>query len=417
MNDWDFSPPPRSPLGDHDVPHLGDELDGRRVALLVCGGIAAMKVPLLARALRRRGAEVTAFVSRDALRYVTEDALAWSTDRPVVSELSARAEHLGDGANFDAYLLPQATYNTINKAAHGIADGVITTTLASALGRMELGRAAVLLAPTMHGSMHNAILTESLQRLDALGVRVIPPRQAYGKHNIPDDDVLVAEVCRAIVHSPLRGMRVLVTGGPTPVPIDNVRRIVTRFRGKLGIAIAETLHLRGAEVLLIHGDGALTPPAHLPHEVVRTFDAYRETVRDRLAAEPFDAGIFSAAVADYRPERVLPGKTPSGQTLTLTLEPTEKIIDEVREAHPDLHMITFKYQEDVSHDELMTIATERLTRFDAVIANRGEEMGAGDEHTAWLVARDRQPHRIEGKPAIARELASYLITTLIDEAA
>ncbi len=415
MKNWDFAPPPPSPLDDHDVSCLGDELEGRRIAVLVCGGIAAMKVPLLARALRRRGAEVTAFASRDALRYVTEDALAWSTDRAVVSELSARAEHLGDGASFDAYLLPQATYNTINKLANGIADGVITTTLASALGRMEQGRTAVLLTPTMHGSMHNAILTDSLRRLDEMGVRIIPPREADGKHKIPDDDVLVAEVCRAVVDSPLRGMRIMVTGGPTPVPIDNVRRIVTRFRGKLGIAIAETLYLRGADVLLIHGDGALTPPAHLPHEVVRTYDAYRETVLARLAAEPFAAGIFSAAVADYRPSETLPGKTPSGQTLTLTLEPTEKVIDEVRAAQPSLHMITFKYQEAVSHDELMATAESRLEHFDAVIANRGEEMGAGDEHVAWLVSRDRRPQRLESKPGIARALAAYLVSTLHDD--
>lgn len=408
MSDWAFTPPPPSDLGDHDVPRRGDELEGKRVALMVCGGIAAMKTPLLARALRRRGAEVTAFVTREATRYVTEDALAWSTDRPVVSRLSARAEHLSGREPFDAYLLPQATYNSINKVAAGIADGVVTTTLASALGRMAQGLAAVLVVPTMHGSMHNPILTESLKRLDRLGVRVVPPREAYGKHNIPEDEVLVAEVCRAVSQSPLRGHRILVTGGPTPVPIDAVRRIVTRFRGKLGIAVAEALYLRGADALLVHGDGALVPPPHLPHVIAHTYDEYRGLVRDRLAEGPWLAGVFSAAVADYRPQTTLPGKTPSGRTLPLVLEPTAKVIDEVRAAHPTLPMLTFKYQEGVSHDELMGIASDRLAHYDAVIANRGEEMGTGDDHVAWLLTRDSEPRRLDGKPAIAVAIAGWL---------
>lgn len=195
---WDFTPPPPSDLGDHDVPRTGDELAGRRVAMLVSGGIAAMKTPLVARELRRHGAEVVAFVSEEALRYVTLDALEWSTDRPVVSRLSARAEHLGDGERFDVYLLPQATYNTINKFAAGIADGLLTTTLASALGRLERGETAILLAPAMHGSMHNRILTESLGKLAGMGVRIVPPREAYGKHNMPDEATLAAAVCRAV---------------------------------------------------------------------------------------------------------------------------------------------------------------------------------------------------------------------------
>ncbi|MEM8934435.1 MAG: phosphopantothenoylcysteine decarboxylase, partial [Acidobacteriota bacterium] len=388
-------------------------LEGLRIALMVCGGIAAFKMPMLARLLRKSGAEVTAFVSNDALRYVTEDALEWSTTNKVVKRLSADAEHLSDSAPFDAYLLPQATYNTINKVANGIGDGVITTTLASALGRMERGQCSVLICPTMHGTMHNSILTESLRRLDSMGVRIVPPREDYGKHNIPDDEVLVVEVCRAASRSPLReGHRFLITGGPTPVPIDNVRRIVNRFRGKLGIRIAEELYRRGADVMLVHGDGALQPPAHLPHLVTRTYDEYRNGVHDQLADGDWSAAIFSAAVADYQPREVLPGKTPSGQELSIDLIPTPKVIEEVRRRHPDLHMVTFKYQESMSHDGLMEIARERLRTYETVIANRGEETQLGGPQVAWLVGRDGEPERLVGKRRIARVLADYLERTL-----
>ncbi|MCG8456805.1 MAG: hypothetical protein MI919_11040 [Holophagales bacterium] len=406
---WDPSPPPESGLGDHDVRPEGQHLEGKRIALMICGGIAAMKTPLLARALRKEGAEVTAFVSKEALRYVTEDALEWSTTRKVVARLSADAEHLSDSAPFDAYLLPQATYNTINKLAHGIADGVITSTLASAFGRLEAGTAAVLVCPTMHGSMHTSILTESLRKLETMGVRVVPPREDYGKHNIPADEVLVVEVCRAVSRSRLRGQRYLVTGGPTPVPIDNVRRIVNRFSGRLGITIADELFRRGASVWLVHGAGVMQPPAYIPHTVTRTYDEYRSEVLGALAdGGGWRAGIFSAAVADYRPEQVLAGKIPSGGQLTLELVPTPKVVREVRAAHPGLHMVTFKYQEDMEHEALMSIARDRLRIFDTVIANRGEETEPGGPQVAWLVTREGEPRRLEGKRNIARALADHL---------
>jgi phosphopantothenoylcysteine decarboxylase / phosphopantothenate---cysteine ligase len=251
MQDWDFSPPPSSELGDHDVPPEGVHLQGRRVALLLTGSIAAMKAPLVARELRRQGADVVAFASGEALRYVTEETLEWSTTHRVVTRLTPAAEHLSDSAPFDAYLLAPATYNTINKMRHGIADSVITATLGSALGRMEQGRTQVLVAPTMHGSLHTAILTESLQALAGMGVRIIPPREDYGKHNLPEEERLVAEVCRAVSDSGLRGLPLLVTGGPTPVPVDSVRRLTNKFTGQLGIEIADELYLRGAGVLLV----------------------------------------------------------------------------------------------------------------------------------------------------------------------
>lgn len=195
----ELAAPPPAELGDREVVRLGDELAGRRVALLVCGGIAALRTPLLARTLRRHGAEVTAFVSRQALRFVTLDALAWSTDRPVVERLSPAAEHLGDGARFDLYLLPQATYNTLNKVALGIADGVVTATLASALGRLERGDCSILAVPVMHGTMHNAILRDSLRRLRELGVTIVPPLQAEGKDKMPSDEELLAATVAAVV--------------------------------------------------------------------------------------------------------------------------------------------------------------------------------------------------------------------------
>src|SRR4051812_29514179 len=104
MFEWGFEAPSSRPIGDHDVPRQSAHLAGKRIALLVCGGIAAMKTPLLARALRRRGASVVAFCSDEALHYVGREALEWSTCNPLVTALTWRAEHLSDDRPFDAYL-------------------------------------------------------------------------------------------------------------------------------------------------------------------------------------------------------------------------------------------------------------------------------------------------------------------------
>lgn len=413
MTDWDFSPPPPSDLADRDVPFEGDHLAGRRVALLVTGGIAAYRAPMLVRSLRRQGAEVVVFASDEGLRYVARETLEWASRHPVVDRLTPDAEHLSDEARFDAYLVAPATYNTINKMIAGIADSVITAALASALGRMERGRAAVLVAPTMHGSLHTSILTESLRKLAALGVRVVPPREGYGKHNIPAEEVLVAEVCRAVSRSPLRGVPGLVTGGPTPMPLDDVRRITNRFSGRLGVRIAEELHLRGADVRLVHGQGAFPPPEHLPVVLSKTYDDYRRIVAEEVEERGHRFGVFTAAVADYRPREVKPGKTKSGQPWTIELEPTVKVIREVRERFPELHMVAFKLEAGVGQEKLLEIARGRLGEgYQAVVANRGEEMGPGDEQVAYLLTADDEPgetpRRLVGKPEIARGIAEHL---------
>lgn len=410
MMNWDFTPPPESDLGDHDVPLLGDHLDGLRVALLVTGGIAAMKAPLIARSLRRQGAQVVAFISEEGLRYTTIDTLAWSTNHPVITHLTPAAEHLSDQAPFDLYLVAPATYNTINKFRYGIADGVITTTLASALGRMEQGKTKIMIVPTMHGSLHNGILTDSLKTLHQMGVAIMPPREDYGKHNLPAEAEITLEACRLVSQSPLKRKHILVTGGPTPVLIDSVRRITNRFSGQLGVEITEELYLRGADVHLIHGQGSYQPPAYLPYQIIETYDEYLEQVLKNLSQKPYQAGIFTAAVADYKPEDVLIGKTPSGGILkSINLVSTLKVIEVVKEKFPDLSMITFKYQENVSHEKLIEIAQERLKKgYSAVVANRGEEKGTQGEQIAYLVTHRQVSPKMVGKKQIAIKIADYL---------
>ncbi len=404
--DWDFSAPTPSPMGDHDVPLVSQRLAGRRIALLVTGGIAAMKTPQLARGLRRHGAEVVAFASDDALRYVAREALEWATCAPVVTGLTWAAEHLSDGTPFDAYLVAPATHNTIAKMACGIADTVVTSALASALGRMEQGRTRIVIAPTMHGTLHNSVLVDNARKLAGLGVSFVAPHDAYGKHNLPSTETLCIAVGRALSPSPLAGRRILVTAGPTPVPVDGVRRIVNRFRGRLGAAIADELVWRGADAELLLGDGAWRPSAPLPLTIARTFDEYRDTVVQRAEGGLF-AGVFSAGVADYRPRQAVQGKIPSGQArLTLDLEPTEKVIDLACAADPAMACVAFKYLEGVSEAELLAVAARRLGRASLVVATRGEDTHGSAQRAFMVQASGVTP--VDGKQLIAAFVADHL---------
>ena len=201
---WDLG---RELPGDRHLLAEGDSLLGCRIALLVCGGIAAYRSPDLIRGLRRQGAEVQVYATPEALRFTTKDVLEWSSLNPVIVALDGRAQHVEDGRDTDLYMLVPATYSTINKFALGLADNAVTTTLATALGRLQAGTCRIQVAPTMHGSMHNGILVDNCRRLSALGVRVIPPRDAYGKHNLPRDEALVEEVVAAVER--LRATRVV----------------------------------------------------------------------------------------------------------------------------------------------------------------------------------------------------------------
>lgn len=411
--DWDLDPPPPSELKDHDVRERGNHLRGKRIALLLTGSIAAYRAPDLVRELRREGAEVVVFITREGLRYVSKDALEWTSLNRVIDKFTAEAEHLSDSAPFDAYLLAPATYNVINKLVHGIADCVVSSTLASALGKLEQNQSTILIAPAMHGNLHNRILSESLKKLRSMGVVLIPPRQENGKNNLPSKETLVAETIRGIPPAPLKGLDVLITGGSTPVYLDHIRCITTRFTGALSIEIAKEAHFQGANVHLILGAGSHSSPDYVQTRVVETYDDYRETVKQMIQTHPISAGIFSAAVADYRPESIFHGKMPSGQSQTLKLIPTQKITQQVSEQFPKLFMVTFKYEEQVTHEKLMTIARFHLKKGSSlVVANRGEEKGTEGEQVAWLVARNSPVEKMVGKPQIAQILLKRLAEKL-----
>ncbi len=189
---WDLGEPLD---GDRALALTSTAMSGIKVALCITGGIAAFRCPGLIRQLRRNGADVHAITTPTALQFVTVDALAWTSTYAPLTALDGRAQHVENPP--DIYLVAPASYSSINKFAHGIADNAVTTTLASALGHLQSGHSAIVLAPTMHGSMVNAILRESLAKLANLGVTVLPPLARDGKALLPSDEELVRAVIQA----------------------------------------------------------------------------------------------------------------------------------------------------------------------------------------------------------------------------
>lgn len=388
-----------NPNDDVKVDIISDYLQGKSIALCVSGGIAAIETPKIARHLRRLGADVRAYMTTEAEKFVGVSALEWATEKDVVKNLSGRSEHIFFE---DLVLIAPATTNTINKIFAGIADNAVTTLVASALGAHR----PVMLAPSMHESLYNnPILQKNLSIAYKYGIKIISPRFGEHKAKISDLESITAAVSRELSSHPLKGIKVLVTAGPTPVHIDDVRIITNTFRGNLGVKIAKELYYQGADVKLLISKNSIAPPKYLDSIIFDDYDAYKANVFQELS-KGYDIGIFSAAVADYQPKDRRHGKIASGGELTIEMKPTAKVIDEVREKYPELYMATFKFCIGKTQEELIEIAQNRSEKYQLVVANRGEEMV--DEHAAYIVDRSGVLARPVGKENIARELVRII---------
>jgi phosphopantothenoylcysteine decarboxylase/phosphopantothenate--cysteine ligase len=275
-----------------------------RVILGVGGGIAAYKVGELLRRLTESGHRVRVVPTRDALRFVGEPTWAALSGEPVTTEVwsgVAEVPHVRLGQDADLVFVAPATANLLARAAHGIADDLLTNILLTA-------RCPVVFAPAMHTEMWEHPATQAnVATLRERGCQVIEPAVGRltgadsGKGRLPDPAELF-EAARRALNRPgrdLDGRHVVVSAGGTREPIDPVRFIGNRSSGLQGYALARTALARGARVTLVAANVALPDPAGA--EIVRTGSA-RE-MRDAVlkAAAGADAVVMAAAVADFRP--------------------------------------------------------------------------------------------------------------------
>ncbi len=286
-------------------------LEGKRILLGVSGGIAAYKTPALVRQLSTAGAVVQVVMTRAAHHFVTATSLQAVSGRPVRDDLwdSAAENSMGhiELARWpDLVVIAPATANLLAKLATGTADDLLSTlVLASA--------SPLVVVPAMNHKMWLHPATQrNVARLAADGATVLDPGigdQACGEvgpGRMPEPEEIVAYCTTRFAPRRLRGIRAVVTAGPTREPIDPVRYITNHSSGKQGYAMAASLARAGAHVTLVSGPVSLQPPAGV--EVVRVTTAIE--MRDAVLARSSDLDVFVgvAAVADYRPQSSAPQK-------------------------------------------------------------------------------------------------------------
>jgi len=308
-------------------------LAGRELILGVAGSIAAYKAVYLLRELTRLEARVTVCLTEHASRFVGPLTFRTLSGRPVLADLfdpqsPDAVEHVALAERAAALVVAPATANVLAKAAHGIADDFLTTLLLAMRG-------PVLMAPAMDGGMwaHPAVVA-NVATLRQRGVTVLEPEAgalASGQHGagrLHDVEAIVEALARAL-HGPpdLAGERVLVTAGPTREPIDPVRFISNRSSGKMGYGLAAAALRRGADVTLVSGPTALTPPSGAVFVPVQTAEEMREAVLQHAPAATIV--IKAAAVGDYRAKHPARTKIKSKRDLTLELTPNPDILAEL----------------------------------------------------------------------------------------
>ena len=384
--------------------------EGKHILLGVTGSIAAYKAADIASKLTQAGAEVDVVLTEHARRFITEVTFRAITRRPVLTDLFDEPEerqiaHIHLAKRADVLLIAPATANILAKLAVGIADDLLTT-LALAT------QAKVVIAPAMNTVMWQHPATQrNVKTLEERGAHFVYPAEGMlacgdvGAGKLADTPVILAAV-EQVLNPPLRGVRILVTAGPTEEPVDAVRHLSNPSSGKMGYAIAAEAVRMGAEVTLVTGPTLLDPPAGAKTIRVRTAQQMLDACLQ--VYEEVDVVIATAAVSDYRPAEVWQGKRKKGEEeWTIRLVPNPDILRTLGERKGRRILVGFAAE---TH-ELMANAQAKLREknLDLIVANDVSEEGSGfrtDTNRVTLLWADgrQEPLPLMTKQEVARHL-------------
>jgi phosphopantothenoylcysteine decarboxylase/phosphopantothenate--cysteine ligase len=355
-------------------------MQGKRIVLGVCGGIAAYKAADLTSKLQQAGALVDVVLTEHAIEFIQPLTFSSLSHRSVHTNLweptgEAAAQHIALGQQADLLVIAPATANTIARLAHGLADDMLTTVALATTARM-------LIVPAMEHHMYYHPATQAnLHLLEQRGATILPPEEghlasgAVGMGRFPDAPTILAAIHRLLGRAgDLAGRHVVVTAGGTREPIDPVRFVGNRSSGLMGFSLAEAARDRGATVTLITGAYSATPPAGIPLTHVESTREMLDAVVDACADA--DALIMAAAVADYTVAKPAAQKIKKGSaaenadgSLTLHLVPNPDILKELAKL-PAMHSLVrvgFAAEtEHVAANAARKLATKDL---DLLVAN------------------------------------------------
>ena len=372
-----------------------------RVVLGVSGGIAAYKAAALLRLLTEAGHEVQVVPTRAALQFVGAATWAALSGRPVTSEVwddVAQVPHVRTGQQADLVVVAPATADLLARAAHGLADDLLTSTLLTA-------RCPVLMAPAMHTEMWLHPATQAnVATLRARGVHVLDPASGRltgtdsGPGRLPEPAELHAAAESLLAPRDLAGRRVVVSAGGTREHLDPVRFLGNRSSGRQGYALAEVARDRGAAVTLVAANVALPDPPGVTVVPVVSAADLRDAVR--AAAKDADAVVMAAAVADFRPRERAETKLKkgAGEPSPVELVRTADVLSEIA-APPRLRagqvVVGFAAETGDAEGDVLAHGRAKLARkgADLLVVNEvggpGHPTGfEGDQNAAVVLGAD-----------------------------
>ncbi len=377
-------------------------LKGKHIVLGVTGSIAAYKIASLASMLKKKQADVTVIMTKNATNFINPITFESLTGNRCLVDTFDRnfefqVEHVSLAKQTDVFLVAPASANVIAKAAHGIADDMLTTTLLAC-------QCPKIFAPAMNTRMYqNQVVQDNISTLKNYGMKVVIPACGYlacgdtGEGKMPEPDVLFEAVLRALTPKDLAGKKVLVTAGPTREKLDPVRYISNHSTGKMGYAVAAAAVRRGADVTLVSGKVELTPPMGVQVVPVVSAADMAQAVKD-VAAEQ-DIIIKAAAVADYRPLVTADEKLKKkDEELSVELERTEDILAWLG-AH---RRVLCGFSMETEHLLENSLAKLEKKKIDMIVANNLKQEGAGfgtDTNVVTLLTKDRT----EELPLLSKE--------------
>jgi phosphopantothenoylcysteine decarboxylase/phosphopantothenate--cysteine ligase len=370
----------------------GRELGGKRIALCLTGSVAIIRALELARELIRYGADVIPVMSNEAVRLVTPMLMKWACENEVITKLTSKTEHIKLAYECDLILIYPATANTISKIANGICDTSVTALACAAIGLKK----QVVVAPAMHYALYtNPFVLDNIKKLEKVGVKFVKPVIEEGKAKVANIEDVVELLISKLGKNDMKSMNVLVTAGATVEYIDPIRIITNKSSGKMGISIAKQALRRGANVTLILGRVSIPPPAYCKIINVETTEEMCDACVKELKKESYDLVILAAAPTDYKPKISQKEKisTSERKELVLNLQTTPKIIEKVKKIRPSTFLVGFKAEYNLSEEELIRRAVERLREVNAdlIVANDVSKQYSGfeaDTNEVLIVDKD-----------------------------
>ncbi len=406
------------------VPHISAPLMGKRILLVVAGGIAAFKTPDLVRRLRERGASVRVVLTDGGAQFVTPLTLQAVSEDKVYRDLWSLTDesemgHIQLSRSADVILVAPATANILARMAHGLADDLATTVLLAT-------DKPVIVAPAMNVRMYEHPATQAnLALLAARGVTIIGPDDGamacgeFGPGRMSEPLSIAAHLADWFTGQagpkPLAGRHALVTSGPTHEPIDPVRYIANRSSGKQGHAIAAALVALGARVTLVSGPVALPDPAGA---TVLHVESAREMLAACEGALPADIVVAAAAVADWRVADAAGQKLKKdgGALPSLTLAENPDILATLSKPGPERPALVVGFAAETN--DVLAYAQAKLARkgCDWILANDVSPATGtfgGDRNLIHLIRQGQSPEtwpdlpKMEVATRLAAEIASH----------